>query len=202
MRKYSLEEVRLVMRAKGYVIFDNTYDLNIFGIRSNESESNKFDDWVGVFCKDDRGKDIFHLFPATTDPGKPWLLSPMRSEGTAIMVPNQYRGLYKLGKHKDYEALEQKENAQYVRDSSKDSKLDFSLYKDKGRLSIYGRWENAKTNIHRASSFKILQTVETYSAGCQVLQSAKDFNTLLDLCKKQIQHTNINSFTYTLLEEF
>ena len=41
----------------------------------------------------------FEEYNATTDCGSYWLSSPMRKSGSALLVPNQYRGVYKLDKH-------------------------------------------------------------------------------------------------------
>ncbi len=174
MKKYTQSEIEAVFRKKGYKVFTGKFDVNLFGIRSKESQSDKFDDWVGYWCSD--GKNIiFDIFPATTDPGKSWLLTPMRSDGTAIMVPGQYSGLYKIGHHKDYEALEQVGMARYVRDNNKDTKLDFDLYKDPEKLKKHGFWDNVKSNLHRASALKIVQFIGLYSAACQVIQDILNF---------------------------
>ncbi len=200
MRKYTQAEVWAVFKKKGYKTFSGKYDINLFGIRSNESKSDKFDDYVGYWCSDGVNT-LFEIFPATTDPGKNWLLTPMRKDGTAIMVPGQYSGLYKIGRHKDYEALEQVGMARYVRDNNKDTVLDFDLYRDPAKLEKFGVWDNIKSNLHRASQFSITALVGLYSAACQVIQDPSNFKKLLAICKKQIEQGLPNKFTYTLLEE-
>lgn len=192
----TIEKLTSVYRSKGYEFDLRDNVVNLFGIRSKESQSDKFDDTLGLFVSIEGVKKL-ELFQATTDPGKSWLLTPMRKEGTAIMVPGQYRELYKLGRHKDYEALEQRANAKYVRDNNKDSKLDFSLYRE-GKGEIFS--DNIKSNIHRASANKIVNFIGLYSAACQVVQNPKHFETILNYCKNQINHGWANLFTYTLLE--
>lgn len=194
----NLEEIQNVFKKKGYVMFTKPYDLNIFGIRSENSQSDKFDDWLGFWCAENGGT-TFHIFPATTDPGKHWLLTPMQSGGTAIMVPGQYRGLYKKGFHKLYPALEQKGMAKYVRDNNKDTTLDFDLYRDpiKAAKNVFS--DNIKSNIHKAGFFSTL--VGKWSAACQVTQKTSDFDLLMSYVDKQIEAELGNSFTYTLLEE-
>ena len=59
-----------------------------------------------------------------------------------------------------------------------------------------------KTNIHRASKWKLLQFIGKYSAGCQVFRSIDDFNLLISLCEKQIENGHGNSFTYTLFDSY
>lgn len=194
---YTLGQIQAAYRNKGYTIYSKPFDLNIFGVRSATSESDKFDDILGVWFHDDKGKIVYHSFAATTDPGKSWLLKPMRSGGTAIMIPDQYKGLYKKGLHKGYIALEQKSHAKYVRDNNKDTKLDFSLYRDvKNRHLVFS--DNIKSNIHKAGVFSKL--VGNWSAACQVLQKEADFNLLMSFVDKQINAGIGNSFTYTLFE--
>lgn len=200
----SVEKVEEVFLRKGLDWFTKgEYNLNLFGVRSTNSESNKFDDWFGVAWRNEKGHWFIKWMPCTTDPGKHWLLNPMNVRGTAILVPGQYRNAYYLGIHGrshasgGYVALEQKRPMRYVRDNNRDSKLDFSLYKDPNNIFE----ANLKTNIHRASSSSIVRAIERYSAGCQVLQSPYDFKWLIELCKTSIEHGWSNSFTYTLLEE-
>lgn len=194
------QNIKDLFKIKGYSFFEKgLYNLNIVGVRSNTSESNKFDDFICVVYNDKEGQKL-KVYPATTDPGKPWLLAPMVSTGTAILVPGQYRGAYKIGIHGrthasgGYTALEQVKPMNYVRDNNKDDKIDHSLYINKSNIFS----ANLKTNLHRASKWSIVRLVEKYSAGCQVIQDPKDFDELISLCRKS---SNIysNSFTYTLV---
>ena len=70
---------------------ETPYDLNLFGIRSNNVESNTFDDLLGCIYRDEQLAFQLEVWPATTDPGLYWLQNPSRVEGTAILVPGQYR---------------------------------------------------------------------------------------------------------------
>jgi hypothetical protein len=210
MKKYiSSKNIIKAIKGKGYKFFSKgSYNLNIIGIRSNDSQSDRFDDEIHVLFKDEKGEECHEVFPCTTDPGKHWLLNPMNKKGTIIMVPGQYRGAYQIGIHgrsrgNGYKALEQVKEITYVRDNSKDSELDFKLYADMTTDHNSDKFEisNAKTNIHRASKWKNLLNVGRYSAGCQVIQSPDLFNRLIVLCELQIKHNQGKSFTYTLLEE-
>lgn len=211
MKKYiSSKNIIKVIKSKKYKFFTKgSYNLNIIGIRSNNSQSDKFDDEIHVLYKDENGKECHEVFPCTTDPGKYWLLNPMRKKGTIIMVPGQYRGAYKIGLHgrnrpkTAYKALEQVTPMTYVRDNSKDSELDFGLYEDMTTDHNSDKFEisNSKTNIHRASKWKNLLNIGRYSAGCQVIQDPFLFKRLISLCGLQIKYGQGETFTYTLLEE-
>lgn len=191
---------------KGYRQYQTgEFNINICGIRSHSSESNKFDDAIVVFYRVN-GTWTSKVFPATTDPGKPWLLKPMDPNGTLMLVPGQYIGAFRIGIHGrtwasgGYEALEQIGAMMYVRDNNLDAVLDFDLYRDPNLLARHGFYSNPKSNIHRAAKLAVARWVETYSAGCQVIQDPGDFDVFMRLCKLSATKYG-NSFTYTLLEE-
>jgi hypothetical protein len=201
---FSLGDLKKIFEQKGYKFFDKgVYNLNIIGVRSENSQSNEFDDWLLLVYKEDVLDDwVIKQYPITTDPGKYYLMNPLNKDGTIILVPGQYRGVYAIGIHGrsflsgGYEAMEQIAPMAYVRDNSRDSKLDFDLYKNPKNIF----WDNPKTNIHRASKNSIVRWVEKYSAGCQVFQNPKHFEEFLSTAKKARQIWG-NKFSYTLLEE-
>ncbi len=182
-----------VMQGKGYRVFENRkgHDLNLVGIRTSSVDANTFNDWVTAFYifNDDWN---FFAFPATTDPGTFYRKEPLNVKGTAVMKPGQYRGAYKIGKHKQYKALEQKKPMTVYRDANRDGRLDTAgMEEDTG---------NYKTNIHRSNAHRPSVVVGKWSAGCQVLQDPDHFAFLLMLCERSKSKFG-NSFTYTLLEE-
>lgn len=179
---------------KGYAFFTNgDYNLNIIGVRANigKTVTNKFDDVLIVDYSNDKGhhRDIFAI---TTDPGIYYMQNPMNSKGTAILVPAQYRGCYKIGTHKGYTALVQAKSVKVYRDNNKDKQYDMlPSSAESGLFSI---------NIHRASTSGESTQVDKWSAGCQVFASAYDFNNFMTTCKLAKNKWG-NSFTYTLIEE-
>jgi|SRR5690606_4401795 len=199
--------IREQYEKKGYKFYTKPYDLNIGGYRSIESESNSFDDLIFVAFTNGDGEGCLVTFPATTDPGKYWLQNPMNKNGTLIVCPGQFPGCYKIGLHgksgpNPYRALEQIGKMLYVRDNDKNSKLDFSLYRDPIKKAAFSFVDNCKSNLHRASKWQAVRFVERYSAGCQVIQKPGDFETLLALCDKQVKAGFGDIFTYTLFDEF
>lgn len=187
------EIVKAVMLSKGYTVFEDPkgYDLNLFGVRTADVQSNTFNDWVGVMYVSE-GVWNFFAFPATTDPGLYWRLHPMNVDGTAILKPGQYRGAYKYGIHRGYPALQQQRDVVVYRDNDRDNYLHVD--EDTTEKGIFG------INIHRASSKAPSKAVDRWSAGCQVLQDPIHFAFLIELVRKS---TSIygNSLTYTLLTE-
>ncbi len=184
----------------GYKFRTDKMALNLFGERSVNSQSDKFDDIVGCAWVNENSVPCIVNYKATTDPGKYWLQNPMNKKGTIIMVPGQYLEAYGIGKHKgEYEAFVQIAHIAYVRDNNKDTVLDFSLYRDKEKFKKEVFWDICGTNLHRSSAWNIIPFIGQYSAGCQVLQNPKEFATLIELRDKSALK-GWKKFDYTLFE--
>ena len=189
------------VQSLGYRIFDggHAHNLNIIGIR-NSKNVNSFNDFLCcVYRETEDGAWTVKYWPATTDPGKFCLENPEvygTSAGTAIIVPGQYRGVYKLDLHRGkYEALCQRNGKIKVyRDGNRDDVLDMDP--DTIQEGFFG------CNIHKAGANST--QVDKWSAGCQVFARSKDFDELIALCHKQIEThpTWAPSFTYTLITEW
>lgn len=97
-----------------------------------------------------------------------------------------------LGLHRgQYEALVQRGNEVCVwRDRNADNVHDYGQNEECGYFGI---------NIHRASRIVASQSVDQYSAGCQVIQDPDEFEHFIALCKLQARHTGYDRFSYTLL---
>ena len=179
----------------GYEIWNEPYRLWLFGIRSKETQSNKFDDTLGCYYYTEEGGWVCYFWPGTTDPGTYWLENPMRVEGTAILVEGQYLDTWKLDLHAGkYEALCQRAGKVKVyRDGDKDQILDREP--EKVAQGYFG------INIHRSSLRGESQQVDRWSAGCQVFKRLADFEKMLKLAHMQVEKTGRKTFSYTLLEE-
>lgn len=182
-----------VMKDKSYRVFQNRkgYDLNIVGIRSSVIDQEVFNDWLVVFYMQDGRWNSFP-FPCTTDPGSFYLKQPLNVAGTAILKPGQYRGSHKIGRHKNYKALQQNKPVTVYRDDNRDGYLDAGdMAQQKGMFGI---------NIHRSNAHRPSTVIGKWSAGCQVLQDPLHFGFLMSLCDSASSIYG-NSFSYTLLEE-
>lgn len=194
-------EVKQLYAKNGYKFREEVGAINIFGIRSKTSKSDKFDDLGGVAYKIVGGQTFVDHFWMTTDPGKHWLTSPMNKDGTIILVPGQYKNVYTKGLHNgDYDCFKQVGQMAYVRDYNKDTTLDFDLYRNPEERKIRLFWGVNGTNLHRASKWKILEFVGPYSAGCQVVQRAETFEKLLKLRDWSATY-DYTHWDYTLFEE-
>lgn len=178
---------------KGYAFFTKgEYNLNIIGIRSinDHKVTNKFDDYIVVVYQN-KQKFCQVIYNVTTQPGLDYILNPSNKKGTAILAEGQYRGVYKLGKHKGLNALIQNKNVKVYRDNNRDRKYDYDKQTiDEGRFGI---------NIHRAGTTS--KFINNWSAGCQVFANSSQFDSFLRLCNEQIKHGYGKTFTYTLINE-
>ena len=194
----TLDAVKKAVVSKGYKWFEDKsnkgYDVNIVGIRNSETNNevtNHFDDTLTISYKVD-GDWKFHSWPATTDPGQYWIENPISKDGTAILVPGQYRGSHMIGLHQGkYEALRQRKPVKVYRDNDKD--LEYDTDEDTIKEGIYG------INIHRSNPYDQSYYVNKWSAGCQVFKKVADFHEFMDICKKAKDIWG-NSFSYTLIE--
>jgi hypothetical protein len=191
----ALTKIQQVFAEKKYAFFTKgNYNLNIIGVRSPIKVANSFDDTMLVIYKK-YDKWVIKEYPITTDAGLYWLEHPMNKKGTALLVPNQYRSTYKIDGHGTtrYEALCQRlASVEVYRDDNKDQILDFD--------DVTKEWGMFGINIHRSHPYHDRDTVDKYSAGCQVFQNIHDFKEFMTLCNTS---SNLygNSFTYTLLLE-
>lgn len=191
--KYDFEKL---FKRKGYAYFTKgTYNLNIIGVRKENKNqvTNVFDDILVVIYSTEVGvtRRLYHI---TTEPGTYFMQKQLGNlKGTAILVPNQYRSTWKLDLHRGkYKALCQRKPVKVYRDNNKDNIYDLDIAKtDTGLFGI---------NIHRANANWVRNTVDQYSAGCQVFSDPKEFASFIRLCEKQKELYG-NSFTYTLLDE-
>lgn len=176
----------------GHKVFENgDYDLNIIGYRNPNGKPNKFDDLM-FCCYKKNGLWQMESWQITTDPGLHWMEKPLNVKGTAILKAGQYRGVYRIAKHRGkYNALCQRGGKMTVwRDNNKDDSYDY----EDTQTGYFG------INIHRAHAEREINHVGKYSAGCQVFRRREDLDRLLWLCQMQIKIHKWETFSYTLLD--
>ena len=113
--KTNIDVLRKIAKVHDFAIFDKgNYNLNIWGIRCNTVDTGTFNDLLLVFYKANdanpkmNGKWTYDWFSITTDPSDLNLIKSINSKGCAILKEGQFRGAFKVGKHKgDYPALVQ-----------------------------------------------------------------------------------------------
>lgn len=189
----TLDEVKSVMLAKGYKIFTDGKP-NIVGIRNSIRESNNFDDTCFVWWNDG-GKEISHQYTITTHPGYYYLLHPIEgTNGTGILVPNQYIDIWELGMHrqKQFALCQRGGKVKLYRDNNKDLQLDYNPETiQEGYFGVDG---------HHASE-NDTDVVDKWSAACQVWRYHQPHEDLMQDFKVISEKYNFNKFSYTLLKQ-
>ena len=185
-----------ILLNKGYAYFKKgSYNLNIIGVRAKGRKvTNLYDDILVVIYNDESGKQVKKLYNITTEPGSYYMYKQLLNpKGTAILVPGQYRGCWKLGLHKgQYKALCQSKPIKVYRDNNRNAIYDLEPKTiEQGMFGI---------NIHRSDKGITRTTIDRYSAGCQVFNNPQDFAEFIAICEKQ-KALYGNSFTYTLINE-
>ena len=191
---FTREQVEAAVKAKGYVWFEDAnnkgYDVNIVGVRNSatgQTVTNVFDDWLTVSYKEN-GEWKFHVWAATTDPGKKGVKEYHNAAGVARLVEGQYRSSHIIRLHQGkYEALGQNKPVKVYRDANRDMTYDEAKVQE----GVFG------INIHKAGADSTY--VENWSEGCQVFKKSADFEAFMTICRKS-RDIHGNSFTYTLIE--
>lgn len=190
---------------------NRNYNLNIWGIRSTNSKSDKYDDYEIVFRE--AVKPIYHtintehhtrkydngwvidIFLITTNPGTPMLLKPMNPKGAAILKYGQYINMWRKGFHKgdkEHPALIQVNPCTVYRDNNKNDILDYNVPTETGMFGI---------NNHRQSKWKLINWIGLNSAGCQVHFNYKVYTDVFLYLIDEAIKEGTDLFTYTLISE-
>jgi hypothetical protein len=186
------------------VVWKGDFHLNLFGIRNPNAKANSFDDIMGC-AYTEKGLWRVHYWPATTDPGTYYLENRDKwfgPAGVAILCEGQYVDVYKIDLHAGkYEALCQRNGAvRLYRDDNLDDVLDMDPETVK---TSYG----SGINLHASTSYPYTtgtdkDEVDAWSAGCQVHATVAGFREMMELARKQVEVTGIDTFTYTLMKQW
>ena len=190
-----VKKIKNAYKKLGHVFFEKgDYNLNIVGIRNDSGRADTFDDNINVIYKIDN-RWIVDAYPATTEPGTSILQRPIVKGGTAILIPGQYRSVYKIDTHggkRKYRAVCQRLGKVKIwRDDNRDRKPNYSGPIHEGMFGI---------NIHRQWGPDDREYTGGVSAGSQVFQSSIDFYEFMETCSIAANEWK-NSFTYTLLDQ-
>lgn len=194
MRRLDYARLKRVNEKLGYPFFDDgDYDMNIIGIRTDDSRSDLFNDWICLAFRQNDHEQLL-VFSATTDPGVYWREHPMNVNGTAILKQGHHSSMFRLGKHRGrYPALIQDAPCTVYRDANHDAALDNykGIPQERGRFGI---------NLHRATAHGTSNEVGRWSAGCQVIADSADFNLFMEVLRRATVRWG-DRFSYTLLTE-
>jgi len=191
------EQFKSIINKKGYAFFDkNKYNLNIIGVRNSSHNPEKFDDSLLTIYKNNENEWEVLSYEITTEPGPSILRKPINPDGTAILVPDQYRGVYQIGTHggsyRHIALVQRNGKVKVYRDTNKNSTVEIAS--ESIQDGMFG------INIHRHAAPNEKEYVRGSSAGCQVFKNSLDFADFMETCNKAADIFG-NSFTYTLIEE-
>jgi len=180
------------LKKHDHPLFKGDYNLNLVGVRSEDTDANSFNDVLVVLYEVDK-KQHMHVFPMTSDPGIYYRENPLNVNGTAVLVPGHYKSCWKIGAHRGkYHALVQNADMAVYRDNNFDAEIDTN--NDSIKTGMFG------INLHRANKDRYSLQVDKWSAGCQVLADPVDFDLVMALINKSAKKYG-DKFSYTLLEE-
>jgi hypothetical protein len=203
-----LPPVLAAMERLGYAVFKGVDNVNIWGIRAGTNNpldlpaiDDKWNDLIGVSWQDKDGYWHERVYPGTTDPGVKYIKHPINSDGTAVLVPGQYRGAYKLGLHKGRPALVQRGRTPVTvwrldKDGLREKETWANqVHPEQASWAYLTGWFGL--NIHDGVGAGDL--IGPWSAGCQVIPG-DHITDILEVCERSAKVYGA-SFTYTLLTE-
>lgn len=177
----------------GSVGGERPYDLNFFAVRADTGlrVTNRFDDVLGCLYRGGDKRWRVEAWWGTTDPGLDAHLKPSNPDGTGIVVPGQYRGMWARGKHKGkYPAFVQVGPVKVYRDADRNRTIDtLSVPLQTGVFGI---------NQHRASANMVSVVVGNWSHACFVHAANETLQRALWLGGEQERRGYGRTFTNTL----
>lgn len=191
-------QIKKLFANHNYRFFERPHSLNIFGIRNENKEADKFDDIIGLAWtqKDAEGdlQKCARVFWGTLDSGAYYLQNPMDPGGAAGIVEGQYLKVWQLGKFLGQPALIQVTSFKVYRDANRDTILDYNP--KRATSGLYGIF------LHEHyQNQKIAQHVQRSSAGCVVPQDRDDHKYLIDKCLRQINAGLGNTFSFSIFTQ-
>ena len=188
----SIKTLTAALKKAAAPLFKGDLNITLVGIRSADTNANRFNDVLCVLVEKG-GKKQLLKYPMTTDPGVYYRENPLNVNGTAVLVPGHYKSCWQLAAHRgQYKALVQTGLMTVWRDNDKNAQLNTA--KAPTQSGFFG------INLHRARVDNVSLQVDRWSAGCQVLAGADDFNELMDLIELSAKKYG-KTFSYTLLDE-
>lgn len=195
-----VEKLIWFLASKNYKFFEKPMELNIVALRNkknvkdeeNSNVTNKFDEDLYVFYKNEKSEWQIAEYSITTVPG---LVPGSKNlpDKVAILRSGQYYEVIRLGNYQG------KENYKCLIfdscDVHRNDKLDrynFNAPSERGQFAI---------TIHASSEVSSSEFVFNYSEGSQVFKNKNQYDQFIKLCESQIQVSKKITFTYTLCDK-
>ena len=186
------------LKSKKYSVYEDIGVLNIVSMQSPNKDSgevsNKFDDTLNLFFKNESGNWELLEYQVTTLPGFVPKTTSL-PDGVGMLALGQYVDQLKLDTYivdasttpyKTDRCLKVSECVIHINDST--DKYNYKSNKIKAKSIVL---------IHRSSN-GIADYVFNYSGGAHVFKNSTQYDQFLDFCDKQVKLSNKAVFTYTL----
>ena len=186
------------LKSKRYSVYEDIGVLNIVSMQSPNKDSgevsNKFDDTLNLFFKNESGNWELLEYQVTTLPGFVPKTTSLPG-GVGMLALGQYVDQLKLDTYivdasttpyKTDRCLKVGECVIHINDST--DKYNYKSNKIKAKSIVL---------IHRSSN-GIADYVFNYSGGAHVFKNSTQYDQFLDFCDKQVKLSNKAVFTYTL----
>jgi len=189
------------LKSKKYVVYEDIGVLNIVSMQSPNKDSgevsNKFDDTLNLFFKNESGNWELLEYQLTTMPGFVPKTDSL-PDGVGMLALGQYIDQLKLDTYivdasttpyKTDRCLKVGECIFHINDTN--DKYNYKSNKIKAKSIVL---------IHRSSN-GIADYVFNYSGGAHVFKNSTQYDQFLDFCDKQVKLSNKAVFTYTLCKQ-
>jgi len=197
-----IEKLLTFLKSKKYRTYDQIGVLNIVAFQSAKKDdgsiSNKFDDSLNVFYKNQNGNWELLEYQITTMPGY-FPKTELLPEGVGLLALGQYADLCRLDT--------------YVSDPTitpvkvdKCIKVDEATIHINDSTKIYN-YKSEKINIksivllHKSSDVGSAESVFNYSGGAQVFKTVSQWEQFVTLCESQVTMAKKDTFTYTFCKQ-
>jgi hypothetical protein len=167
-------------------------EITLIGIRdSKDQEKDVINDYLGFITE----KELF-LCKGTTEPGVYWVKNKVErnKKGTFHLLEGFHEKIWSIGTHKGYEALTNQYPQCKPTKGWRDANYDFTRdNKDIIVCDYFG------INFHRMHPVSIVDKIGKYSAGCQVVQNAKDLAYVLTNIKNSLAYKKDKKATFNYM---
>ena len=190
------------LKSKQYRTYDQIGVLNIVAFQSSKKDdgsiSNKFDDILNIFYKNQNGNWELLEYQITTMPGY-FPKTELLPEGVGLLALGQYADLCKLDTYTSDPTTTPVKNDKCL-------KIDETTIHINDSTKIYN-YKSEKINVksivllHKSSDVGSAESVFNYSGGAQVFKTVSQWDQFITLCESQVTMAKKDTFTYTLCKQ-
>ena len=198
-----LDKIIKIVKSGGGEVYEQPGFVNFCGVRNNAT-NDTFNDTLYIYWKEGNSFTCVKTDGFTTKPGKRVILNEngkSAKNGAAILKEGWHKDIWHIGKHQGkYTALRSsggitkpttvtRDNTQY----GKKGKYELRIFKDKTDIGFFG------INFHKSGTPQG-NSVNGWSAGCQVFKTQKDFEFMLDKAQTATSRGQ-KTFSYFLVNQ-